>query len=46
MTAYNIVLDFEYNLAGFVGRVYPLTNSCNSDGLISDLELIIKNLSK
>lgn len=41
-----VVLDFEYNLAGFVGRVYPLTNSCNSDGLILDLELIIKNLSK
>jgi TATA-binding-like protein domain of the TOTE conflict systems/UvrD-like helicase C-terminal domain len=38
------VIDFEYDKAGFFGRVLPLEKKCNSPELLAKIKSIINNL--
>ncbi|MCC6251575.1 MAG: AAA family ATPase [Bacteroidia bacterium] len=40
------VIDFEYDKAGFFGRVLPLINKCNSPELLAKIKTIINNLNE
>jgi hypothetical protein len=40
------VIDFEYDGAGFFGRVLPLENKCDSPILLAKIKTIVKNLNK
>jgi energy-coupling factor transporter ATP-binding protein EcfA2 len=40
------VIDFEYDGAGFFGRVLPLENKCNSPELLAKLKTIVNNLKE
>lgn len=42
--AYTCVIDFEYNGAGFFGRVLPMENQCNSEELLGIVKGIVNNL--
>jgi hypothetical protein len=38
------IVDFEYNKAGFFGRVLPLENKCDSTELLIKIKTIVNNL--
>jgi energy-coupling factor transporter ATP-binding protein EcfA2 len=38
------IIDFEYDGAGFFGRVLPLENKCNSSELLTKIKTITNNL--
>jgi energy-coupling factor transporter ATP-binding protein EcfA2 len=40
------VLDFEYNAAGFFGRVVPLHNRINSQHLLQDITSLLQSLKQ
>ncbi len=40
------IIDFEYDGAGFFGRVLPLENKCDSPELLSKVKTIVNNLKE
>jgi hypothetical protein len=40
------VIDFEYDGAGFFGRVLPLENKCDSPELLANVKTIVNNLKE
>lgn len=40
------IIDFEYDGAGFFGRVLPLENKCNSPELLAKIKTIVNNLKE
>ncbi len=40
------VIDFEYDGAGFFGRVLPLENNCSSPELLAKIKTIVNNLKE
>lgn len=40
------IIDFEYDGAGFFGRVLPLGNKCDSPELITKIKTIVNNLKE
>lgn len=40
------VIDFEYDGAGFFGRVLPLENKCDSPELLAKIKTIVNNLKE
>lgn len=40
------IIDFEYNGAGFFGRVLPLENKCDCPELLTKIKAIINNLKE
>lgn len=40
------MIDFEYDKAGFFGRVLPLSNKCNDMEVLSDLRMLIHQIKK
>ena len=39
-----LVVHFEYNASGFIGRVLPIDKECNSQKLLDDLSIIIEQI--
>jgi energy-coupling factor transporter ATP-binding protein EcfA2 len=40
------IIDFEYDGAGFFGRVLPLENKCDSPELLANVKTIVNNLKE
>lgn len=40
------VIDFEYDGAGFLGRVLPLENKCNNSELLAKIKTVVNNLKE